>query len=282
MITGSNDVDESFGFPTEKIISSFERKIKQNIFTKTLLATQDGQPLKFTDEEMAYMTKQAVEESPLAEMKIEVPAPTITLKKGKTELNIKNAATLLQKIEQKYPSKQNSLFPDPHGFPPKENDWTNPYEPGGSISNTDVVTAEEIDEIIDELDNKEIEEPGSSTRVHISSKPAEEGSMVDKFKQRVNFPHKSISDEVANRVASEMELPNKQPSEVVKTVNRNAYEIREGVLAMALDFVKWQTDTNMVLAKESGMRLDMNSAPKSDIILEVAKKFYTFVEDRRR
>jgi hypothetical protein len=144
------------------------------------------------------------------------------------------------------------------------------------------VTEQEIDEIINELE-KEVENPGSSKRVHISNKPAEESqpSMVDQFKKKVNFPTHMVSPLVAKCVAPDVESFQSNPSEIVKTVNRNAYEIREGVLGMAIDFLRWQTDNLMVLTRESKGKLIIEDIPTSDTVLEVAKKFYSFVENRR-
>lgn len=76
------------------------------------------------------------------------------------------------------------------------------------------------------------------------------------------------------KVASLAAIPQKQDtgwksqeqeaSQVLKTTNKNAYEIRADVLHMAIDWAKSRDDT----------RTD-------DGVLELAKKFYTFVENRR-
>ena len=52
----------------------------------------------------------------------------------------------------------------------------------------------------------------------------------------------------------------------IKTINKNAYEIRTEVLFMALDFIKWQNKIE-------------NITPKS--VLEVAEQFYSFVENKK-
>ena len=48
--------------------------------------------------------KKAYEDSPMAEVKVIAPAPTITLKKGNTEINVRNAAALVRKMEEKHPT----------------------------------------------------------------------------------------------------------------------------------------------------------------------------------
>lgn len=55
-----------------------------------------------------------------------------------------------------------------------------------------------------------------------------------------------------------------EPPSILKTTNRNAYEIRADVLQMAIDWAR----------REENPRSD-------DQLLELAKKFYTFVENRR-
>ena len=275
---------------TDAIVEAFEEKLKQSIIGKTLVASQDKQPLKLTDEEMAYLTKQAVENS-APQMKVEIPSPTITLKKGKTELNIKNAAALLQKMEEKYPTPKwtpplNPTVPPFPGQLINESEECVPPFPGRPTDESDEgVTAQKIDEIIDELEaeiNANADVPNETKK---STSPVEEkesdASMANEFKKRVNFPTHKVNPLIAKCVAPDIEAFQSNPPEIVKTVNRNAYEIREGVLGMALDFIKWQTDIIMVMTRESGEKSDMANYPTSDIVLDVAKKFYSFVENRR-
>lgn len=88
---------------TNVIISSYENKVSQNIAIKTIAAAKQGKTPDFTKEELLYLNKKASENDD-TELNVITPAPTITLKKGKTELNIKNAATLVKKMEEKYPT----------------------------------------------------------------------------------------------------------------------------------------------------------------------------------
>lgn len=242
------------GNPVSKIISDFEEKLKQNIFTKTLLAARDGQPLKLTDGETAYLTKQAVAKSIFSQMEIQTSSPIITLKKGKTELNIKNAATIVQKMEEKYPTPK----PTPDAIPPFN-----------KIAVLDV--KEKLGGIMNEVE-EEIERSNESIRE--TTKPSGSNFQINHFKKCVNFPASKVSPEIASKVALDENHFN-----LIQTVNRNAYEIREEILAMALDFVKWQTDMDFMLKKESG-EFSGTDIPKSDSVLEVAKRFYSFVERR--
>lgn len=89
---------------TDVIISQYEHKLNASIASKTLESTKKGVPPVFTKEEWAYLNKKAVDDSTQAEVKVITPAPTITLKKGNTEINIKNAAALVQKMQEMYPN----------------------------------------------------------------------------------------------------------------------------------------------------------------------------------
>lgn len=90
---------------TEDVISKYEQKIISSIAIKSLNATNLNLIPQFTQEELAYLNKVKQESFSLdSEVKVITPAPTITLKKGNTEINIKNATTLVQKMEEKYPT----------------------------------------------------------------------------------------------------------------------------------------------------------------------------------
>jgi len=68
-----------------------------------------------------------------------------------------------------------------------------------------------------------------------------------------------------------------------QSVNKNAYEIRTDILAMALDWVRWQTEASLEITNRRGNNkfLEPSQLPNSDMVLEIAKKFYSFVENRR-
>lgn len=85
------------------IISGYENKLSQNIASKTLSASKRGESPEFTKEELLYLNKKSSENDE-SELNIITPIPTVTLKKGRTELNIGHAAALVQKMEEKYPT----------------------------------------------------------------------------------------------------------------------------------------------------------------------------------
>ena len=93
---------------TDDVASNYENKLSKSIANKILSASRTGITPTFTNEEMGYLAKKAEEESYLSEVKVITPDPVITLKKGSTEINIKNAATLVKKMEEIYPTPNKS------------------------------------------------------------------------------------------------------------------------------------------------------------------------------
>lgn len=224
---------------TDEIASHYERRLSQSISMK-ILASQNGPSPVFTKEEMAYLNRKASEESQLSEVKVITPDPTITLKKGNTEINIRNAATLVKKMEEIYPSPNRSVEPE--------------------------LSSEEIDELVDELaeeSKREQEEPVRQMTAR------GEAAMREQFQRRVNKLATTVSPEVARYVAPDEKTFQERFGDV-KTVNKNAYEIRADILAMALDWVKFKKEATGQLATVA-----------DDDVLTAAQKFYKFVENRR-
>jgi hypothetical protein len=81
-------------------------------------------------------------------------------------------------------------------------------------------------------------------------------------------------------LASEVLIPSQSQSS-----NKNAYEIRTDILAMALDWVKWQTEKSIEILNlredNQSRTLTPDQLPNSDAVLEISKKFYTFVENKK-
>ena len=204
------------GFPTDTIISSYEKKLSGSITDKILFSNKNHKPVHFTKEETDYLTRKAEDESPFAEVKVISPSPDITLKKGDTQINIKNAATLVRKMEE--------IRPTP-------------------------IT-------------KNVEEPLGET--------------IEKFNKKWNV-------KLVNPPYSSDQTESTLPGGFMNTVNKNAYEIRSDVLSQALDWVKWQTDCSIEIARrtDKSAYLTTDQIPNSDRVLEIAKKFYSFVENRR-
>lgn len=174
---------------TDDLIQSYENKLTQSIACKTLEASKKGTSPIFTKEETAYLNKKSQNVNAQEEISVITPAPIISLKKGKTEIQIKNATQILQKMDEKYPL-------------------------------------------------------GVSSDVNNSIPIVEKQLIMDA-------------------------MPEYKPAADVKSINKNAYEIRTDVLSMALDWVKY---------KEG-----VSNYPTStdETVLATAQKFYRFVENRR-
>lgn len=214
---GHEDIIEYSNVPfvplrsTDSIISSYENKIGQSIASKILTANRQNKAPSFTKEELLYLNKRAeVDDS---ELKVITPTPAITLKKGKTELNIGHAAVIVQKMEEKWPTTKSTS----------------------------------------QIDEESLDKANSQWREAKVFKDNE-------YQTTIENP---------NYIPQPQVFPVAPPSEV-KTVNKNAYEIREAILAHALDWVKYTNE----------FRPEKN-VPSEDEVLSVAQKFYKFVENKR-
>ncbi len=211
--------------PTDIIISDYENKISQNIASKTLSASKHGKAPEFTKEELLYLNRKAGEDED-TELKVITPAPLVTLKKGKTELNIGHAVKLVQKMEEKYPT---------------------------GVSN--------------------------EQREEIYRRPFVNASIEHGIKEN---PVLAEEEPIQVSTTTEQIIPAGFVHPPIKTVNKNAYEIRGDVLKMSLEFFKWQTEMKIQIDGENGLKLDGNTLnPTTDNVLEIAQKFYKFVENRR-
>ena len=173
--------------------------------------------------------------------------PTITLKRGRVEISIKNAAAIVQKMEELFP--KNEHYGSGHS-------WTRSQKKlyDHDKSRAWVVAAKNWfkqefygtnDEDFDIIVSSEQQSPSQ---------------------QNVNLPEKQASSFEEDR-KSVVSIP--CPPQVEKSVNKNAYEIRTDVLGMALDWVKYKTPDIIV------------SKTTDDDVLNTAQKFYRFVENRR-
>ncbi len=234
----------------DSIISGYENKIGKNIATKILAASKKGTSPLFSDEELLYLKKRDEENkrnAPDAEVEVITPVPNITLKKGNTELNIGHAVTIIKKMEEKFPTGVN-----------KEK-------------------AEEI------------------TRQVMAQEGEQKPITRNQFVKAVNFPVKNVNEEVKYSKWTgddlwteddfkfiEKEEVYKEKLPEVKQQNKNAYEIRNDILKMSFEFFKWSTELKIHIDKENKIPVDGDTIkPTADSILEIAKQFYKFVENKR-
>lgn len=199
--------DNSSNTSTDVIISQYEHKLSKSIAFKTLESTKNGTPPLFTKEELSYLSKKSEGENTNTEIEVITPDPIITLKKGNTELNIKNATTLFKKMEEIYPSPSRKKLDDV------------------------TVVQSDVDNLVNELVTLE-KTPDVVHDLGVGIKA--------RFSKIVNFPAKDVSPEVSKCVAADEKT---FQSTDFKTVNKNAYEIRADVLGMALDWVRFKKES---------------------------------------
>lgn len=189
---------------TDFIISQYENTLSKRISSKVLSASKTGKPAIFTDEETAYLTKKSMDEDPQSEVSIDTSVPDVTLKKGNTEINIKHAALLVKKMEEKYPT---------------------------------VVSKDNAENIL--------------------KQPFYNPILNTVLKQEDNTPQQEI-----------------------KTVNKNAYEIRLDILKEA---IHWLSIIGMTPIPVPGGEtfIPTERQKNGDDVIDLAKKFYSFVENRK-
>jgi len=166
--------------------------------------------------------------------------PTITLRKGKTELKIQNAAAVIQKINEMFPANRTS------------------YETWKRNKKVD----EQIkwQEAAKNWFKQEFDSFGDF-EVFVGA-PEEKSKEILPTKEHP-FPATEFADPCVYQPPVSLPVTPPEP-QVVQSVNKNAYEIRLDVL------------------KEAIMWAGRSSLSTNDDVLDLAKKFYAFVEDRRR
>ena len=92
---------------TEEIVSGYENKINHNISIKVLESSKSGKLPIFTNEEKAYLQKKSIDVT--QQIEVITADPPITLKKGNTEINIKNAASLVKRMDKVFSSPKSPI-----------------------------------------------------------------------------------------------------------------------------------------------------------------------------
>jgi hypothetical protein len=184
------------------------------------------------------------------------PTPTITLKRGKVEINIKNASAIVQRMEHLFPKNR-----DICGYP----FLSNSKQIGlNHDKNREMVVAAKnwFKQEFYGTDNDDFEILVSENNPQ--STPLEE-------KQAPPEENQSTPLEEKEEEKKPIVMPCSPPMPIIeKTVNKNAYEIRESILIHALDWVKFKKDVNK----------DLQNVTDDDVI-STAQKFYKFVENRK-
>ena len=210
--------------------------------------------------------------------------PTITLRKGKTELQIKNAAAIIKRIDEMYPNTSEyswagSTSPKTERVAQheKQKQWVESAkhwfqkEMFGDVGEFELVVSEPTE--------KEQAETKFSEKYDETEKASREAPLkYDKKRAVIVTPEGEITPEAIDQLkefsdqATQRELLTDSPRSnqiPVKTVNKNAYEIRADILAQALDWTRFKKETSSL------------STITDEDVISTAQKFYRFVENRR-
>ena len=177
--------------------------------------------------------------------------PVITLKKGKVELKIKNASTIIKKINEMY-----------HGdasYTGWNINWNRYKRELSDVERSKQIRWMESaknwfkEEVFGGLNDFEM--------VVLNEEPQ---------KQETELSESCESHLNNNNTVLETSPAVVQQPDNIKTVNKNAYEIREAILSHALSWIQYTHSLKC-----------HTPVPTEDDVLNVAQKFYKFVENKR-
>jgi len=195
--------------------------------------------------------------------------PSITLRKGKTEVKVQNPAAVIKKIDEMYPgSKQsyetwqrNQRVDEQVKWHRAAKNWFKSemfsgfddfeviVEDNPKIKK--VVISEDVPTIVND---KEI----PTININVETEPKKKSPVrIETYEQLEKYFNsiKDSDDSIDENVIS--------GGERIQTVNKNAYEIRLEILKEA---IQWSHRNSMATEQD---------------VLNTAKKFYSFVENRR-
>lgn len=188
-------------------------------------------------------------------------SPTITLRKGKTEIRVENASAIIKKINDLYPS---SADYDGWCYAPS---WNKKQK----LSEVELEKQRRWIESAKDWFKNEMFGGSSDFEVMVNTPPT-----VDAFDVHTNRLRKEEIDiqVQSNNTSQTFALHPQIEQQTVQSVNKNAYEIRLEVLQ---ESIKW-------LSLEVNMPTTVNQNPtfqNGDAVINLAQKFYKFVENRR-
>jgi hypothetical protein len=113
---------------TDEIVSLYEEKINRNISFKIIASTKSGISPIFTSEEISYLQKKAIAANVSPEVEVITEDPPITLKKGNTEINIRNAASLVRRMDKACSSAPKDIESSVKNIPKEMFEKTSTYK----------------------------------------------------------------------------------------------------------------------------------------------------------
>lgn len=186
-------------------------------------------------------------------------SPTIILKKGKMELKVRNAAAIIKKIDE--------LYPGDSSYTGWNCNWNKVRR---DMSDVEKAKQRRWMDAAKTWFQTEMFGGSSDFEVVVGEEKTQKESIIQEVKSDGIGKTLISNDHVTTKVTTELneKLPE---SQIVHSVNKNAYEIRTDILSMALDWMKFKR------------RLDVDSGSviSDDDVLGTAKRFYAFVENKR-
>ena len=169
--------------------------------------------------------------------------PSITLRKGKTEIKIENAVAIIKRINEMYPKTEYEGY------------WCAPsWKTNQKRTEAELEKQRRWTDSARNWFQNEMFNGTGSFEVVVNEEPPKE-LVLEPPKPNAYLP--VFNETAANLASSEQS--------VIQSVNKNAYEIRLEILKEALSWVSSRDE-------------ERQSTPED--VLDVARKLYSFVEDR--
>ena len=176
--------------------------------------------------------------------------PSIILRKGKTEIKIENAAAIIKKINEMYPSKDSySWLPNLNKIKREISDAERETQKKWIISAKDWFKKEMFGGLED-------------FEVVVN----EQTSNTTSLEEKIEFVHPAqFADPYVYQPAASIPgiTTSSSKEHMIQSVNKNAFEIRLDILKEAISWA------------------DRNDESTDEDVIGIAKKFYSFVENRR-
>jgi hypothetical protein len=193
-------------------------------------------------------------------------SPTITLRKGTTEIEVKNAAAIIRRINEMYPNTDEYAWAGrvtPRSSAAAQHEkhklWVESaknwfkQEMFGGIGDFELIVKDQTE--------KEVAEARFSQKYDDAARKSDQ-SFNDKIVEEYENGKQS-------NTSKELLTDTQHPLPPVHTVNKNAYEIRSDILEQTLSWVKFKKDCHQ------------QTSISDDDVIATAQKFYKFVENRR-
>lgn len=185
-------------------------------------------------------------------------SPTITLKRGKTEIQIKNAAAVIKRVDEMFP--KTSYY-----------SW-NPIKEGRERSDAEKTRQREWMNSAQEWFRQEFC-GGTDNQFEVIVDDGSRPTVV------VYHPENhTVSTPVGTVTPEFVEDLSKAVEKVIPSTDRNSNDnTRWDILQKSIEFLKWKTE----FGQNPNVVPDNSRLPTSENVLDVAQKFAGFVEGKQ-